>query len=162
METLDVKNAFHTALKEAVIDDFTWHDFRHDYASRLVMAGVSLRAVAELLGHRGSAWSCDTPTSRQVFERRGEETRHVQPGRPRHRKGKKRAKSSEQADERSKSRENPRNSGSSAWTRTRNPPVNRFMQVPVSCWFFVGLATSPGCYLVFGEEIVHRLITANS
>lgn len=50
---LDVKNAFHTALEDANIVDFTWHDFRHDYASRLVMAGVSLRAVAELLGHRG-------------------------------------------------------------------------------------------------------------
>jgi site-specific recombinase XerD len=50
---LDVKNAFHTALEEAGIKDFTWHDFRHDYASRLVMAGVSLRAVAELLGHKG-------------------------------------------------------------------------------------------------------------
>jgi hypothetical protein len=49
---LDVKNAFHTALEEAGIEDFTWHDFRHDYASRLVMAGVSLRAVAELLGHK--------------------------------------------------------------------------------------------------------------
>jgi integrase len=50
---LDVKNAFHTALDEADVKDFTWHDFRHDYASRLVMAGVSLRAVAELLGHKG-------------------------------------------------------------------------------------------------------------
>ena len=50
---LDVKNAFHTALEDAGIEDFTWHDFRHDYASRLVMAGVSLRAVAELLGHKG-------------------------------------------------------------------------------------------------------------
>jgi len=50
---LDVKTAFHTALKDAGIVDFTWHDFRHDYASRLVMAGVSLRAVAELLGHKG-------------------------------------------------------------------------------------------------------------
>jgi len=50
---LDVKTAFHTALDEVKIEDFTWHDFRHDYASRLVMAGVSLRAVAELLGHKG-------------------------------------------------------------------------------------------------------------
>src|SRR5262249_32825760 len=50
---LDVKTAFHTALHAADMVDFTWHDFRHDYASRLVMAGVSLRAVAELLGHRG-------------------------------------------------------------------------------------------------------------
>ncbi len=50
---LDVKNEFHTALEEAGIENFTWHDFRYDYASRLVMAGVSLRAVAELLGHRG-------------------------------------------------------------------------------------------------------------
>jgi hypothetical protein len=48
-----VKTAFHTALEEADIADFTWHDFRHDYASRLVMAGVSLGAVAELLGHTG-------------------------------------------------------------------------------------------------------------
>jgi hypothetical protein len=50
---LDVKNAFHTALEDANNVDFTWHDFRHDYASRLVMAGVSLHAVAELLGHKG-------------------------------------------------------------------------------------------------------------
>lgn len=62
---LDVKNAFHAALKEAAIDNLTWHDFRHDYASRLVMAGVSLRVVAELFGTVGSAWSCDTPTFRQ-------------------------------------------------------------------------------------------------
>jgi hypothetical protein len=50
---LDVKNAFHAALRTAKIRDFTWHDFRHHFASRLVMAGVSLRAVAELLGHKG-------------------------------------------------------------------------------------------------------------
>lgn len=50
---LDVKNAFHAALRTARIVDFTWHDFRHDFASRLVMAGVSLRAVTELLGHKG-------------------------------------------------------------------------------------------------------------
>lgn len=50
---LDVKNAFHAALRTAKIHDFTWHDFRHDFASRLVMVGVSLRAGAELLGHKG-------------------------------------------------------------------------------------------------------------
>jgi integrase len=49
----EVKTAFHTALEDADILNFTWHDFRHDYAPRLVMAGVSVRAVAELLGHKG-------------------------------------------------------------------------------------------------------------
>src|SRR5438094_332033 len=49
----DVKNAFHTALETAGIKDFTWHDLRHTFASWLIMKGASLRAVAELLGHRG-------------------------------------------------------------------------------------------------------------
>jgi integrase len=49
----DVKNAFHTALETAGIKDFTWHDLRHTFASWLMMKGASLRAVAELLGHRG-------------------------------------------------------------------------------------------------------------
>ena len=48
-----VKNAFHTALEMAKIKDFTWHDLRHTFASWLMMRGASLRAVAELLGHRG-------------------------------------------------------------------------------------------------------------
>ena len=50
---LDVKTAFHTAPNEVKIVNFSWHDFRHNHAPRLVMAGVSLLAVAELLGHRG-------------------------------------------------------------------------------------------------------------
>jgi integrase len=49
----DVKNGFHTALEIAAIKDFTWHDLRHTFASWLIMKGASLRAVAELLGHRG-------------------------------------------------------------------------------------------------------------
>jgi hypothetical protein len=67
-----------TRRSEASIENSTWHDFRHDYASRLVIAGVSLSAVAELLGHKGFGWWCAPPIVPPLSERGGHEAGHLQ------------------------------------------------------------------------------------
>ena len=43
---------FSAAVEAAGLKDFTWHCLRHTFASRLVMAGVDLRTVQELMGHK--------------------------------------------------------------------------------------------------------------
>jgi integrase len=45
------RTAWETAVEAAGLDDFHWHDLRHDFASKFVMRGGSLPALQAILGH---------------------------------------------------------------------------------------------------------------
>lgn len=47
----DIKTAWLKVLAAAKVKGFRFHDTRHSFASKLVMAGVDLNTVRELLGH---------------------------------------------------------------------------------------------------------------
>lgn len=47
----DIKKSYANLMKLAEIQDFRFHDLRHDFASQLVMKGVPLNTVRELMGH---------------------------------------------------------------------------------------------------------------
>jgi site-specific recombinase XerD len=49
---------FEASVKKAGIHRFTWHCLRHTFASRLIMAGVDLRTVQELMGHKTIQMTC--------------------------------------------------------------------------------------------------------
>jgi len=48
----DVDSAFRNACEKAGIVDFHFHDLRHTAASYMVMAGVPMKTVGEILGHK--------------------------------------------------------------------------------------------------------------
>ncbi|WP_394244832.1 tyrosine-type recombinase/integrase [Vibrio astriarenae] len=47
----DIKKPWLKVIEASGIEDFNFHDLRHDFASNLAMAGVDLNTIRELLGH---------------------------------------------------------------------------------------------------------------
>jgi integrase len=148
----DIKNGFHAALALAGIQDFTWHDLRHTFASWLMMRGASLRSVAELLGHQSMKMTMryahlspaflsaevgllDAPPEDPAEVRLNPGTTYdgavrLKPNATTGNKSKRARKGQSASIEhqiRSEVPEFVREFGSSGWIRTSNPPVNSRM-----------------------------------
>ncbi|MGJ0485193.1 MAG: tyrosine-type recombinase/integrase [Methylomicrobium sp.] len=48
----DYRKQWARCLKEANIQQYRWHDLRHDTASTLARDGRTLKEIAEILGHK--------------------------------------------------------------------------------------------------------------
>ena len=124
----DIKNGFHKAMKLAAIEGFTWHDLRHTFASWLMMRGASLRSVAELLGHQSLKMTMRYAHLSPAFL--SAEVGLLDPPAPKKPRAK-RARKGQRASKRdlrkAKVVKFPKESGSSGWIRTSNPPVNSRM-----------------------------------
>ena len=130
----DVKNAFHAALDAAGIEDFTWHDLRHTFASWLVMRGASLRAVADLLGHRSLKMAMRYAHLSPAYLAK-EVGLLDQTGTQKHRRRRRARKGQDDqtgGEQRAERDENAKENGSSGKTRTYNPPVNSRMLCQLS------------------------------
>ena len=62
--TVGARGWFEQALNAAKLKNFRWHDLRHTFASRLVMAGVDIRTVQELMGSQANPGDAPLRSSR--------------------------------------------------------------------------------------------------
>lgn len=53
----DIRKAWETARRRADLENFRWHDLRHDCASRMAASGASLLDIQFVLGHKTPAMS---------------------------------------------------------------------------------------------------------
>jgi len=54
-KAFDFRKQWLACLKSAEIEDFRWHDMRHDTASTLARDGKTMKEIAEILGHKSLA-----------------------------------------------------------------------------------------------------------
>ena len=61
------RRRFEAVLEHAKIANSSWHCIRHTFASRLVMAGVDMRTVQELLGHKVISMTVRYPSCSEAY-----------------------------------------------------------------------------------------------